>query len=144
VKKADQVDKIETCYLERWFSRNQESIEDYYHEVSKKAIISPKFIRMEWLEEEKLDEVRNLLKYQKLEKFLKLFGNTYLDLVKVFLTNMWFDDDVMYSQVKGVDMGINDEVWLAVIGLRNAGILVGKGNTTDLEYFTKFSFSRHV
>jgi len=95
---------------------------------------------MEWLNEEKLDEVRDMLKHQKLEKFLKLCGNTYPDLVKVFLTNMWFDDDVMYSKFKGVDMAINDEVWLAVASLRNAGIAVGRGNTTDLEDFNKVQF----
>jgi len=50
---------------------------------------------------------------------------------------MWFDDDVMYSQVKGVDMPINDEVWLVVVGLRNAGITIGRGNTIDLEDFNK-------
>ena len=42
-------------------------------------------------ERKKLDEVRDLLKYQKLEKFLKLFGNTYPNSIKVFLTNIWFD-----------------------------------------------------
>jgi len=52
--------------------------------IDRKVIISPKFLRMEWLKEEKLDEVRDSLKHQKLEKFLKLSGNTYLDLVKVF------------------------------------------------------------
>lgn len=86
------------------------SIEDYYREVNRKAIISPKFLTMNWLKEEKLDDVRELLKPQKLKRILNLFGNIYLDLVKVFLTNMWFDDDVMYSQVKGVNMAINDEV----------------------------------
>ena len=43
--------------------------------------------------------------------FLKLTGNTYLDLVKVFLTNMWHDEENLYSQVKGIDIAINEEVW---------------------------------
>jgi len=46
----------------------------------------------------------------------------------------------MYSQVKGVDMAVNDEVWLVVVGLRNAGKTVGKGNTTNLEDFNKVQF----
>jgi len=133
------VDNSETGYLERWFSGNQESIEDYYHEISRKAIISPIFLRMEW-KEKKLDDMRELLKHQKLERFLNLSGNTYPYLVKLFLTNMWFDDDVIYSQVKGVDMAINDEVWLVVAGLRNAGKIVGKGNTTDPDDFNKVQF----
>jgi len=28
---------------------------------------------------------------------------------------MWYDKDVIYSQVKGVDICINDGVWLPVI-----------------------------
>jgi len=105
------VDNSEVGYLKRWFFGNQERIDVYHHEVSRRVITSPKFLRMDWLEEEKLDEVRELLKHQKLERFLNLSRNLYPDLVKVFFTNLWFDDDdVMYSQVKGVDMAINDEV----------------------------------
>jgi len=62
-----------------------------------------------------LDEVREALKYQRLEKFIRLSETVYPDLVKVFLTNMWYDKDVIYSQVKGVDICINDGVWLPVI-----------------------------
>jgi len=54
------------------------------------------------MNEEKMDDVRELLKHQKLERILNLSGNLYPDLVKVFLFNFWFDDDVMYFQVKGV------------------------------------------
>jgi len=72
VKNVEPVDNIETGYLERWFSRNQESIEDYYLEYSRKEIISQKFTMMEWLKEEKLDEVRDLLKHHKLDE--NIFG----------------------------------------------------------------------
>jgi len=37
-------------------------------------------------------------------------------------------------------MAINDEVWLAVAGLRNDGVIVSKGNTTDLGEFNKVQF----
>jgi len=69
-----------------------------------------------------------------------LSGNANPDLVKAFITNMWYDDDTIYSQVKGVDMAKNDEVWLAVAGLRNADIIVGRGNTIELEDFIKVKF----
>jgi len=72
IKRPESVDNNESNYLERWFLGNQESIEEYYQEYSRKIIISLKFLRMEWLKEEKLDEARDLLKHQKLEKFLKL------------------------------------------------------------------------
>jgi len=67
---------------------------------------------MEWLEQEKLDNVKRMLKHQKLEKFLNWTGNLYPYLVRVFFTNLSFDDATMYSHVKGVDMAITDEVWL--------------------------------
>jgi len=121
VKNAEPSDTNETGYLERWFVGNHESMEEYHKEYSRKAIIAPKFLRMLWLKEEKLDEVREALKFQRLEKFVRLSGNVYPDLVKVFLTNMWYDEDTIYSQVKGVDICINDEMWLAVAGLRNVG-----------------------
>jgi len=39
-------------------------------------------------------------------------------------------------------MCINDEVWLAVVGLRNAGILVERSHVTKLEGFNKPQFFR--
>jgi len=69
-----------------------------------------------------------------------MFGNTYSDLVKVFLTNMWYEDDTIYSQVKGMDIAINEQVWLAVIGLRNNGVVVSRGNTIELGNLIKVQF----
>ena len=123
-------DNNEPEYFDRWFFGNQESIEEYYKLYSKKIIITPKVLSLEWLKEEKLDEVCDMLKFQKLDKFLKLIGNTYPDSVTVFLTNMWYDEENLYSQVKGIDIAINEEVWLSVIGLRNDGATVSRGNTS--------------
>jgi len=91
VKNVDPSDTSETGYLEKWFVGNHESMEEYHKKYRRKAIIASKFLRMLWLKEEKLDEVREALKFLKLEKFVRLSGNVYLDLVKVFLTNMWYD-----------------------------------------------------
>jgi len=103
-------DNNEPDYLDRWFVGNQESIEEYYKLYSRKIIVTPKVLSLECLKEEKLNEVRDMLKFQKLDRFLKLTGNTYPDLVKVFLTNMWHDEENLYSQVKGIDIAINEEV----------------------------------
>ena len=97
-------------FLVRWFNGNKESMEEYHREYSRKAFVSPKFLRMEFLRNENLSEVADVLKFQKLEKFVKLSGNIYLNLVKVLLTNMWIDEVVIYSQVKGVNIAIIDEV----------------------------------
>jgi len=75
--------------------------------------------------------------FQKVERFVKLSGNIYPDLVKVFLTNMWIDDGVIYSQVKGVGMAITDKVWLSVAGVRDAEIIMCRANVVDLGGFDK-------
>jgi len=133
-------DNNEHDYLDRWFVRNQKSIEEYYKLYSRKIIVTPKVLSLEWLKEEKLDVVRDMLKFQKLDRFLKLIGNTFPDLVKVFLTNMWHDEESLYSQVKGIDIAINEEVWLSVIGLRNERAIVSRGNTSELGNFNKVRF----
>jgi len=130
----------EIDYLERWFIGNQESIDDYYKLYSRKVIINPKVLSMDWLKEERLDEVKDMLKFKKLDRFLKLSGNTYPGLIKVFLTNMWYDDETLYSQVKGIDITINEDVWLSVTGMRNDGVMVSRGNTTELGNFNKVQF----
>ena len=133
-------DNNEPDYLDRWFVGNQESIEEYYKMYSRKIIVTPKVLSLEWLKEEKLDEVRDMLKFQKLDRFLKLTGNTYPDLVKVLLTNIWHDEENLYSQVKGIDIAINEEVWLSVTSLKNDGATVSRGNTSELGNFNKVQF----
>jgi len=81
-----------------------------------------------------------MLKFQKLDHFLNLSGNTYPYLVKVFLTNMWYDDETLYSQVKGIDIAINEDVWLRVTRLRSDSVVVSKGNTAKLGNFNKVQF----
>ena len=98
-------------------------------------------LSLDWLKEEKLVEVRSMLKFQKLDQFLNLTGNTYPGLVKVFLTNMWYDDEFVYSQVKGIDFAINEEVWMNVTGLNNEEVVVTGGNSADLEGFNKVQFT---
>jgi len=140
VKNVESSNTSETYYLERWFIGNRESMQEFHKNYSRKVIIAPKFLRMLWLKEEKLDEVKEVLKFQRLEKLLKLSGNVYPNLVKVFLTNMWYDEDTIYSHVKGFDICINDEVWLTVVGLRNARIPVGRSYAVGLERFNKVQF----
>ena len=140
VKNAKPDEFNETNYLESWFVGNYESMEEYNREVSRKVTIAPKVLKMLWLKEEKLDDVREALRFQKLEKFVRLSRNVYLDLVKKFLTNIWSDEEAIYSQVKGIDIFINDEVWLVVAGLRYARIPIGKNNTVGLEMFNKAQF----
>ena len=62
------------------------------------------------MKQQKLDTVRSILKEQRLKRFQELTGNIYLDLVKVFYTNLHFNGDSLISHVKGVEMVIISDV----------------------------------
>jgi len=82
-----------------------------------------------------LKEVRKALKDQNLKGFLKMNGNTFLGLVKVFYTNLIVDGENMYSHVKGVEMEITPTVWTTITGLKFSGARINKGNTSVVENF---------
>ena len=63
-------------------------LKKYLHETSRKTINNPKLISFNWWKEQKLSEVRDLLKEQQVKRFLEMFGNIYPDLVRVFYTNL--------------------------------------------------------
>jgi len=50
-------------HMERWFSGNHKQIGKYLHEVTRKVMNNPKFLRLEWLEEENLNNIKRLLKH---------------------------------------------------------------------------------
>jgi len=108
--------------IEAWFSGEDEKIEKYIHETSMKAINNPKLISFNWLKEQKLAELRTLLKEQMLKRFLEMSRKTYPDLERVFYTNLQFVGNNLVSHVKGVDMEITHEVWTVITGLKYAGL----------------------
>jgi len=63
MKNAKPSNTNETDYLERWFVGNYESMQEFHRDYNRKVIIAPKFLRMLRLKEEKLDEVRECLKF---------------------------------------------------------------------------------
>ena len=76
--------------LEGWFAGNEEVINAYIHETSRKQINIPKVLDFNWLKSEKLEETRAVLKHQKLKKLLEL---TYiLTWLRCFtLTSHWME-----------------------------------------------------
>ena len=126
--------------LEGWFAGNEEGINAYIHETSRKQINIPKVLDFNWLKSEKLVETRAVLKHQKLKKMLELTGNVYPDLVKVFYTNLTLDGKNVVSYVKGIKMKITSEVWNSVAGIKYAGLKVGKGNTSGIQEFNKLQY----
>jgi len=77
--------------------------------------------------------VKRLVNFQKLKKFLTLLETVYLDLVKVFYTNLSLDGEEMWTHVKGVDMVKTPVVWYAVVGLKYEGLKVIKGSIKEFK-----------
>ena len=50
-------------HLEKWFTSEQTQMLAYLHEVSRKNIIVLKFIRTDYLKEEQLDEIGNMVNF---------------------------------------------------------------------------------
>jgi len=126
--------------LEGWFSGDNELIERYRFETSTKVINNPKVVSFDWLKSQKLDNVRKLLKDQSLRRFLEMKGNIYLDLIRVFYTNLKFEGNNLVSHVKGVDMEITYDVWTVVAGLKYAGLRINKGNLGVVEDLNKVQY----
>ena len=126
--------------LEGWFSGDNKLIERYHFETSTKVINNPKIVSFDWLKNQKLDNVRKLLKDQLLRRFLEKKGNIYPDLIRVFYTDLKFEGNNLVSHVKGVDMEITHDVWVAVTGLKYVGLRINKGNLGVVEYFNKVQY----
>jgi len=114
--------------------------EKYRFETSRKVTNNPKVVSFSWLKSQKLDDVRRLLKEQLLKRFLEMKGNIYLDLIRVFYTNLKFEGNNLVSRVKGVDMEITHEVWAVVTGLKYDGLRINKGNIGVVEDFNKIQY----
>jgi len=112
--------------LENWFAGDEEVITAYIHEMSRKQINISKVLEFTWLNLEKLTKTIYALKYKKLMQLLKVTGNVYPDLVKVFYTNLTLDGNNLVSYVKGIKMKVSNNVWNSVVGIKYSGLKVGK------------------
>jgi len=128
--------------LKNWFAGDDEGITAYIYEMSRKQINIPKVLEFSWLKTEKLNETRSALKHQRLKQLLEMTGNVYPDLVKVFYTNLTLDGKNLVSYVKGIKMKVTNEVWNLVVGIKYAGLKVGKGNTNGIQEFNKIQYYR--
>jgi len=78
--------------------------------------------------------------FQNLQTFLELLGKIYLDLMKVFFTNLQLKNDVFLSSVKGVHMEISKKAWKDVARLRAKGVQVRNGETGVVQEFNKVQY----
>jgi len=81
---------------------------------------------MSWLRLENFGTLKQHLKAQKWNTFIELLGKAYPDLVKVFYANLKFNNGILKTSVKGVEMEITRQTWKDVAGLRQKGVQVLK------------------
>ncbi|KOM49684.1 hypothetical protein LR48_Vigan08g051100 [Vigna angularis] len=62
-------------------------------------------------------------------KFVEMIGDCYPDLVQVFYHNLKVVNGVICSWVKGVDIKIDDEIWLSFTGLKVEGFMSHERNS---------------
>ncbi|KOM47928.1 hypothetical protein LR48_Vigan07g163200 [Vigna angularis] len=65
----------------------------------------------------------NWLTHQGLAEFVQIKGNCYPELVEVFYNNLRLVNGDIHSQVKGVNIIINNDVWLLVARLKAEGCM---------------------
>ena len=107
--------------LETWFPE-QRLRQDYLTFHSTKEVMRPHFISLEWFRKAGFKFAADFVT-QGLETFVSLSGMYYPELVKVFYTCLRVTDDgEIRSRVNGVEMIIDNAVWLAVTGLSNEEI----------------------
>jgi len=73
---------------------------------------------MSWLRAKNFGTLEQHLKSKKLKTFIELLGKIYLDLVKVFYAILKFNNGILKSSVKGVEMEITRKTWKNVTSLR--------------------------
>jgi len=108
--------------IEALFEDHEDNIQVFLIEMNRKQINIPKVLRLSWLRAEGFESLFQQLKHQKLKTFLELLGSIYPDLVKVFFTNLEFKNDVLLSNIKGIQMEINKRAWKDVVGLKSRGV----------------------
>ncbi|KAG2397234.1 uncharacterized protein HKW66_Vig0145300 [Vigna angularis] len=75
------------------------------------------------------DEEQYKFGYVGLLKFVEMTGDCYPDLVQLFYHNLKVVDGVICSLVKGVDIKIDDEIWLSFISLKAEGFMSHERNS---------------
>ncbi|KOM47466.1 hypothetical protein LR48_Vigan07g117000 [Vigna angularis] len=75
--------------------------------------------------------------YQGLTDFVKMKGHCYPNLVEVFYANLRVVNGVIHSRVKGVNITIDDNVWLDIGGLKAEGLDSHVRNSESNRWLTK-------
>ncbi|KOM47887.1 hypothetical protein LR48_Vigan07g159100 [Vigna angularis] len=70
-------------------------------------------------------------------KFVEMTGDCYSYLVQVFYHNLKIVDGVICSRVKGVDIKIDDVIWLSFTGLKAEGFMSHERNSELNQWTTK-------
>jgi len=92
---------------------------------------------MSWLRVENFGTLDKHLKAQKLKTFLEISGKVFPNLVKVFYASLKFNNGILKTSIKGVEMEITRQTWKDMVGLRQRVVQVRKGEINVVDEFNK-------
>ncbi|KOM41123.1 hypothetical protein LR48_Vigan04g132100 [Vigna angularis] len=102
-----------------WIS-DQDMRTKFLHWTNIKKVVPNKYMDLQLFKKEGF-LFQDWIAYQGLTDFLKMKGHCYQDLVEVFYTNLRVVNGVIHSRVKGVNITIDDNVWLDIARLKAEG-----------------------
>ncbi|KOM57741.1 hypothetical protein LR48_Vigan11g077400 [Vigna angularis] len=100
----------------------------------KRKLISHKYLKLSFFRNEGF-VFQSWLSKQGLKMFNEMTNPWYLELVRVFYSNLKISDGTLCSRVKGVDIKLTNEVWTDIAGFR----LEGQKCHLGMEGFHKFT-----
>ncbi|KOM55221.1 hypothetical protein LR48_Vigan10g111300 [Vigna angularis] len=86
-----------------------------------KTVVPHNYLNLNLFEKEGF-HFQEWIETQGLSTFVQMKGDWYPNLVRVFYNNLKFVDGVIQSRVKGVNVHIDNNVWLQVAGLKAEGL----------------------
>ncbi|KOM41077.1 hypothetical protein LR48_Vigan04g127500 [Vigna angularis] len=107
--------------LSRWISDEETRLE-FLRWTKFKHIVPHKYLNLDLFEKEEF-HFQEWFETQGVSTLVQMKGDWCRDLVRVFYNNMRNIDGVLHSQVKGVNVHIDNDVWFQLVGLKVEGLL---------------------
>ncbi|KOM57478.1 hypothetical protein LR48_Vigan11g051100 [Vigna angularis] len=105
--------------LSGWIS-DRDMQAKFFYWTHIKNVVPHKYLDLQYFKKEGF-LFQEWIAYQGLTDFVQMKGHCYRDLVEVFYTNLRVVNGVIHSRVKGVNITIDDIVWLDIVGLKAEG-----------------------
>ncbi|KOM48187.1 hypothetical protein LR48_Vigan07g189100 [Vigna angularis] len=90
--------------------------EEYLQMWKERKILRQKFVDLNWFTTHQFQFSQQLIE-QGVQHLLQLQGRYYPDLVRVFYYNLKYQNGIIYTRVKGIDIILDNDIWTNVAHL---------------------------